>query len=392
MAVSVPAAGIGTNNGWVDSGVTVTACEQLTIVATGRWAWGPNPGNDAAADGDPGSGFSTPTHGIPVFGLIAYLVQDGMTPVNLPQTGFPGPPSGVLAANANVANVCTTNYSQATMVAASPVGTAPWRVWFRIADTILGDNSGAISVASTVANDPATAPTLSPTLTGSWSLNTSGCIVSNILTWTSVVGATGYEVDRDGTFLASAAGLTYTDTTALVGSAHSYTVKVVGDCGTGPASNALVLRPDPAIPAVPFTVCAPCCEVEVVVRWTAVTATRDSAGDQDAAVGYLLERATGAGSFATLKQWTAAQLLDVPLIYRDTGVSALTDYTYRMSAQYGSCWSGPTATEAIRVHGFDRNAIPATAFSRAAGVTTAFSRVAVPATTFTRKGCDCDAD
>lgn len=379
MSVSVPAASVGTNNGWTDSGVTVTHCQKLQVVASGRWTWGPNSGNDAAADGDPGSGFSTPTPGIPVFGLITYLVHDGTTPVNLPTTGNPGPLSGVYAASANVANVCTTLYTAAQIAAGSPVGVAPWRVWYRIADTVLGDNSGSITVTTTTTADPATLPQTAPVPSGTWSLNPDDCTSTNVLSWAAIPLATGFRVyGAIRGLLGSTASPTYTDTSAQN---DAYTVVPFNACGDGPTSAPLQLQPNANIPAVPTTVCQKCCQSIVVVTWTAVTATKDSSGSQDV-VGYTLIRRGSDSSEVTLLEWSPSQAMLNNYQFRDDSVQLGITYTYDMVAFYGSnCQDSPDTFVPIKITGNTTPALP----------TCAIGTPTLPGNGWQTPGCRCDS-
>jgi hypothetical protein len=47
------------------------------------------------------------------------------------------------------------------------------------------------------------------------------------VSWTAVPGATSYELERDGSVIASQAGTTYSDTGLGVGTAHTYRVRAV---------------------------------------------------------------------------------------------------------------------------------------------------------------------
>lgn len=380
--VSVPATTVLTNNGWIDSGITLGVCTALTVVATGTWQFASGGGNTCAADGS--VAFPTPTPGIAFAGLITYLAQDGTVPIDQPETGNPGPTSGIYAANANVANVCTTTYNAATIAAGNPVGSAPWRVWYRIADTVRTDNSGSISVNTTIAAD-GTVPAAPVISSATFSMDPNACTISVVLVWGAVSGVTSYSVYRNGVLLQNLidpATLTYTDTTTTQGVTYSYVVRALNACGSSDSSPASV-TPDTGMVSAP-TVCQPCCETRAIVSWQVVLAL--SLSGHPAATYYQLWRQVNGGGYNYLRTFYANDTLR----YLDVDVVVGGTYDYQVRPFYG-CFTGVNGVASITIEGFAGETLPATTFSGEGPCSTSFSGEALTTTTFTDPdACTCD--
>ena len=147
------------------------------------------------------------------------------------------------------------------------------------------------------------------------------------LSWgasTDDVGVAGYKVYRDGAFLASATGTSYSDTTVQGGTSHTYTVYAYDAAGNiSPASNtATVTTPtDTQPPTTPTGLAGTVEEREPInLTWNAAT-------DNVGVAGYTVYRngtaiATTSGANATS--------------YSDTSVASGTTYTYTVDAFDGT--------------------------------------------------------
>ncbi len=146
-------------------------------------------------------------------------------------------------------------------------------------------------------------------------------------------GVTGYRLERcqgagcaNFAQIATPAGLTYTDSGLTAATDYSYRVRAVDAAGNlGPYSPAATARtqnaPDtqaPTAPAQPsVTVIS---ESQINLTWTAAT-------DNVGVTGYRLERCQGAGCTTFAQIATPAGLT-----YADSGLTAATDYSYRIRA------------------------------------------------------------
>ena len=144
------------------------------------------------------------------------------------------------------------------------------------------------------------------------------------LTWTAVIGATRYSVERsaDGgaTFvpLATVADLGYLDTGLQNGSAYSYRVRGVNDAGAGPPSSPVAVTPVPAVqvPAVPSGLTAVPGDAVAHLSWM-----------PDAnATSYRVRRATATGG--------PYAVVGAPVGpgFNDTGLADGTTYFYGIAA------------------------------------------------------------
>jgi chitodextrinase len=143
------------------------------------------------------------------------------------------------------------------------------------------------------------------------------------LSWgasTDNVGVTGYKVYRDGAFLASATGTTYSDTAVQAGATYTYTVYAYDAAGNiSPPSNtaAVTTTADTQPPSTPAGLAA------AVKGATQVDLTWNPATDDTGVAGYTVYRdgspiAATSGPNATT--------------YSDTGTAASTTYSYTVDA------------------------------------------------------------
>jgi chitodextrinase len=116
------------------------------------------------------------------------------------------------------------NMALGSMSYTPAAGTGTYSYQFRLVDTHGNYRDQWISFTVT---DPVTPPsTVGATSVGSYSV---------ALSWSGATAAAGinhYNVYRNGTLIGTASGTTYTDSTALPGTAYSYTIKTV-DNGSG---------------------------------------------------------------------------------------------------------------------------------------------------------------
>lgn len=76
-------------------------------------------------------------------------------------------------------------------------------------------------------------------------LSSTGKTVSSIsLAWTAASGADGYEILRNGTFLTTTLGTTFTDNGLSAGTAYSYSVRAFNSAGSSSASNSVNVTTD----------------------------------------------------------------------------------------------------------------------------------------------------
>lgn len=142
------------------------------------------------------------------------------------------------------------------------------------------------------------------------------------LTWTDVSGETGYKVERslDGTSwveVAAAAmdAVTYTDTGLTPGTKYWYRLRAVNQGGESPYSP--VVSASTKLPAPQGVTAAAITPTAVEVRWSPVTG----------AASYMIQRSLNG------KTWTDLTRVSRTMsTYTDYGVSANTNYSYRIVA------------------------------------------------------------
>jgi len=154
---------------------------------------------------------------------------------------------------------------------------------------------------------PAPAPTAAPTLSGA------AGNAQVTLNWTSVTGATTYNLYRNGSLHKQGlTALTYNDTSLTNGTAYSYRVAGVNTGGVGPQANALSLTPVAGpVPTAAPVLSGTAGNAQVTLNWTAVTG----------ATGYRLTR-----------NGTVIQANLTALTFTNTGLTNGTAYTYRVQA------------------------------------------------------------
>jgi len=106
---------------------------------------------------------------------------------------------------------------------------------------VVGSSISADSASQTV-TPAAAAPPAAPT-----NLVATGGNTQVSLTWTAVTGATGYQVWRNGTQIATPTTASYTDTGLTNGTAYTYTVRTVSASGVSVDSAPATATPDTAV-------------------------------------------------------------------------------------------------------------------------------------------------
>jgi hypothetical protein len=174
---------------------------------------------------------------------------------------------------------------------------------------------------------PAGAPTL--TATGS----SSGVNLGWTVPSSDGGGAiTGYNVYRDGTLLTTATGLSVLDSSAVKGTAYTYTVKAVNSAGPGAASNAASAAAY-TVPGAP-TLTVTASGQDARLTWSAP----DNGGS--AITGYQVLRGTSSGAEVLLSTTSATSLTD-------TGLAAGQTYFYEVTATNAAGTGAPSAEQAF---------------------------------------------
>ncbi len=217
-----------------------------------------------------------------------------------------------VAANSEVRNADTFGVLDLTL---HPTG-YDWRFVPEAGKTFADSGTTACHGPSGDTTPPTAPANLTATAVSSGQVN---------LAWTAStdnVGVTGYNVYRNGAFLASATATSYSDTTTQASTTYSYTVYAVDAAGNvSPASNtAAVTTPgqgDTQAPTSPTGVTATAASAsQVNVGWNAST-------DNIGVTGYTVYR--NGTAIATTSGATATA-------YTDTSVAPSTTYTYTIDA------------------------------------------------------------
>lgn len=153
-----------------------------------------------------------------------------------------------------------------------------------------------------------------------------------VLTWDAVSDATSYDVSRGASKTSLAAvktvsTTTYTDTAVTAGTTYYYDVAAVNSAGTGQASSIVSATPTGAGPAQVTGLAATPSVGQVALAWKAVTG----------ATSYIVERATGTGSFSSIAKPTTTN-------YNDTQVTAGTTYRYEVEGVNSNGTGAPSTT------------------------------------------------
>jgi fibronectin type 3 domain-containing protein len=130
------------------------------------------------------------------------------------------------------------------------------------------------------------------------------------LSWTASANATGYQVYRGATLVATQAGTTYLDTGLTNGTSYSYTVVATNGSASSPASTAAAATPMAPAPGTPTGLVATPGNASMVLTWTAVSG----------ATSYHVYRGGVLVGSPTAATWT------------DTGLTNGTAYTYYVKA------------------------------------------------------------
>jgi len=162
------------------------------------------------------------------------------------------------------------------------------------------------------------------------------------LTWQPSMddwGVLAYRVYRDGSLVGRATGTSYSDTGVTEGVTYCYQVSAVDTEGneSGKSADVMVNTGDASAPTVPSNLSATVASSsQINLAWTASTDDVGVSGYRVYRDGSLVGTATG-------------------LSYSDTGLSAATTYSYRVSA-YDAAGNASSQTDAISVNTGDTTA------------------------------------
>ena len=230
---------------------------------------------------------------------------------------------------------------------------------YRVRATDAAGNLSTYSNTATALTPDTTPPSQPATLTAT---AVSGGEID--LSWgasTDNVGVIGYQVERcqgasctSFAQIATPTATTYKDTTVAVGTSYSYRVRATDAAGNlstySNTTSATTQTPDTSPPTQPGTLTAtPVSGGEIDLSWSAST-------DNVGVTGYQVERCQGTNctSFAQIASPTGTT-------YKDTSVSASTNYGYRVRATDAAGNLGPYS-----------NTAPATTLAAPSGLVAAY--------------------
>ena len=264
----------------------------------------------AASNGTSTSGGSSPVTTTPVPAAPSGLVATpGNAAVSLTWTAVSGASSYEVFRNGTQVGTSTTaSYSDTGLTN----GTAYSYTVRTVVGTAVSADSAAQS-ATPVAPIVLTAPT---------GLTATGGVGQVALSWTAVTNATGYQILRNGTQIGTSTTASYTDTTAVIGTAYSYTI--VATAGSASSSPSAAVT-GTAIPAAPTGFVAVAGDTTASLTWTAVTG----------ATGYQVFR-----NGTQIASPTTAS-------YTDTGLVDGTVYTYTVRTVVGTAVSANSASQVV---------------------------------------------
>ena len=188
--------------------------------------------------------------------------------------------------------------------------------------------SGPVSVTTPAAQANDTTPPTVPTVTAVAGPSPVSQVVVSWSESTDASGILNYKLSRDGTLILTTTNRSYTDNGLSGSTTYSYTV-VATDAATpsnssAPSAAATITTaappPDTTAPQAPGNVTATAqSDTSIQVTWSA---SSDPSGIRE----YRVYRNGGATATATIPGNTS------PLTYTDTGLTASTAYTYRITA------------------------------------------------------------
>jgi chitinase len=159
---------------------------------------------------------------------------------------------------------------------------------------------------------PGGSVTVPPTPTG---LSVTGTTSSSVsLSWSSSTGATGYNVYRGGSKIASVSGTSYTDSGLSASTSYSYTVTATNSAGESAQSSSVTGITSSTGPTVPPT------PTGLSVTGTTSSSVSLSWNSSSGATGYNVYR--GGSKVASVTSTS----------YMDSGLSASTTYSYQVTA------------------------------------------------------------
>ena len=182
---------------------------------------------------------------------------------------------------------------------------------FVLSTTYVGPDGGSSGGSDTTA--PSIPSGLSAGATSSSQIN---------LSWTAStdnVGVTGYKIYRNGTYIATSAGTSYSNTGLTASTSYTYRVSAIDAAGnessqSSSATATTLAAADTTAPSIPSGLSASATSSsQINLSWTAST-------DNVGVTGYKIYRS---GTYIATSTGTS---------YSNTGLTASTSYTYRVSA------------------------------------------------------------
>ena len=172
-------------------------------------------------------------------------------------------------------------------------------------------------------NQISATPIAAPIPTGTPTLTFTAGNAQVILNWTSVTGATFYNVYRNGTLLPGTVNaLTFTNTGLTNGTAYTYRVAAGSPGGAGPLSNQISATPLQVLSVAPTLTGTPG-NTQVSLSWTAVA---------------------GASGYRVFRGATAIVNSQAGLAYVNTGLTNGTAYAFTVAA-LNAAGEGPKSNE-----------------------------------------------
>jgi hypothetical protein len=145
------------------------------------------------------------------------------------------------------------------------------------------------------------------------------------LSWTSITGATGYDIEIDGAAISNGSGTSYTHLGLAPNTQHTYRIRGKNAAGTGVWSNLIAKSTLPDPPPVPSNIRTTVLQTEINISWDAVAA---AAGYDIEVDGQIVENGSNTS-------------------YLHKGLLPLTQHAYRVRAKNPGGISEWTAATSI---------------------------------------------
>lgn len=339
----------GTATGFSDSGLTAGTTYYYTVVPVG-------PGGEGAASNEASATVGANPLAAPILKGVA-----GATSIVLTWNGIAGATSyNLYRSSGGYMGYGGTLYKQGlTSTTFSDTGLAAATAYSYYVSAV--NISGQGSQSNTITLTPGSAALAAPLLTASTSTYTTNGLGSISLSWTTVTGATSYNVYRSTTaggegnipYQVSQTGTSYNDSSLTSGTTYYYKVVAIGPGGEGAFSNEASATVGTAPLAVPSSLTAiPASNngQSIAVAWTAVTG----------ATSYNLYRSTGPVS--TYPGYPGAGILYLTGLtgttYADTNVQYGPTYNYYVCAVNAAGQGTQSNTASATLIGFGVSAGP----------------------------------